>query len=320
MRRPLAFIGLFMLIGFGIYQIGFTIDQPYEATYNQVQRAISGADTITALTLGNSHSASVDFESLGIKGGYHLHAGFMDIFEIHHLSKYIIPKLPKLKYVFIAVPYYFFDFDNAAYLDAYQLSFRKRTYFMTPQFSLIGNDWENLLSAKLSPIIRPDHWKGVFAELLKNQLDKIAVLRPVEASKVDSAFLKKHAIGRVKQNETQVDTMLYSKPDLAGRSARKLKELIHFFKENHVTPIFYTPSYHSYYSNRFSKEIKIRNVELMKQIAADENIHYFDFSKDSLLTYRTDIYKDSDHYNTLGKKVFSAQLRDSLLKRGILAE
>lgn len=320
MRRISAFMGLFLLIALCVYHIGFTINQPYEATYKQVQRAISGADTITALTLGNSHSASVDFESLGIKGGYYVHAGFMDVFELHHLSKYLIPQLPQLKYVFIAVPYYFFEFDNAAYVDAYQLSFRKRTYFMTPQFSLIGNDWENLLSAKMSPIIRPDHWKGVFAELLKNQLGKIAVLRPVEASKVDTAFLKKHAMGRVKQNETQVDTMLYSKPDLASRSAHELKEWIHLLKENHITPIFYTPSYHSYYSNRFSKEIKTRNLELMRQIATDENINYFDFSNDSVLTYKTHIYIDSDHYNTLGKKVFSAQLRDSLLKRGILAE
>lgn len=312
-RIILFFIGFF-LVGSAIYWVGFTQDQPYEGTYNQVQELIQKKDSVFYLTMGNSHAASVDFSAMGLKGGYDLSAGFMDVFELYHLAHYLIPELPKLKQVYIPISYYFFQFDNAGFEDEYQLSFRKRTYFMTPQISLIDEDPLNLFQAKMSPITRPDHWRGVWVNLLKGNLSKIAVLRPSKEPEPSNDFLLKHAKGRVKQNKKQAQEMLKSRPELLNDSQIKFEQLLEFFKSRKVQPFFYTPSYHQFYTERFDSTIKNNSLEIIQQLKKEHQLIYFDFSNDSDLASNNAIYRDSDHYNPAGRIVFSKQLRDSLIQ------
>lgn len=313
MRRIGVFVFFLILLAGIIYRIGFTIDQPYLGMYNRVDFALQNQDTILVLALGNSHAESVDFQTLGIKGGYKLHTGFMDFFETYYLAEYLIPKMKNLKQVYIALSLYMFDVDNSEYDDEYQRSFRKRSYFMTPQFKLIGNDPGNLIQAKLEPIMRPDHWFGVIQYYFKESLINVTKRKSSEERIVSEEFLVKHSINRSKQNAKQVIEMLKSNPHIGIEAEIVMQKLIDLCVRHGVTPVFYTPSYFHEYFNKFDETIKFRNLTRAKDWSKKYGYVYFDFTRDSTLIKRTDVFVDSDHLNQLGREVFSKKLRDSLI-------
>jgi hypothetical protein len=262
--RKTILISILLIITAIIYYTGFYVAQPYGASYNRVQNALAQYDSISAITLGNSHSGSIDWQSVEFPGkGYNLHDGFFDIFEMLYVAEVVIPKLTSVEYVFIAVPYYFFEFDNGAVDDTYQNSFRQRTYFMAPRMELINNDWENYFMARVAPIARADHWKGVLAPPVLNLLDSIIIERPIVAGITSESYLKKHGQSRTDQNERQSSEMTEGHPGLIEDAKQSFTELLELFSANKVTVILYTPPYHRYYMNIL---IKRSSTEINKRL------------------------------------------------------
>jgi hypothetical protein len=81
----------------------------------QHERAASllgNRERMEAVTLGNSHSDSINYSALGIERlSRALPAA--DLFGVERYAAYLNNELPALKTVFIAVSYYSFSWDNA---------------------------------------------------------------------------------------------------------------------------------------------------------------------------------------------------------------
>ncbi len=128
-------------------------------------------DVIEAVTLGNSHSDSLDYSVLGIDG-QSLAFAAADLFEIEKYAMYLDDELPDLKTVFIAISYYSFRWDNAAF-EPYRTR-RIRYYSMVPVWSPIQGDMSDYALGKLESLthvmseVRSDNWFGVWVNLADN--------------------------------------------------------------------------------------------------------------------------------------------------------
>lgn len=304
---------IFIIITIIVYYIGFTVDQPYEQSYNKYRKAIENSNQIKAITLGNSHAGSIDWESLGFeKSGMSMHGGFYDIFEMYYVAKNVIPKMDSLRYVFISVPYYFFSFDNGAFDDSYQNSFRQRTYFMVPKFELINNDIRNYFQARIAPIARPDKWKGVIAPPVLNLFEDIIITRPIESNPAPTDYIKRHAKSRTEQNYRQVENMRKGHPNLEQDAYHRFIALLELFKKHNIKAILFRPSYHYLFQTQSNQEMISLNDSLLLEARKRHQFSWFDFTNDTTLSKNDSLFIDSDHYNNKGQKRFSKKLRDSL--------
>lgn len=305
-----------------LYRISFRTSEPYEGVYSKVQQAAALSDSLVAITLGNSHAGSIDFEVLGFRSSaYSLHGGFFDPFEIAYLGNYVIPQLEKLEIIFIPIPHYFFFFDNGAMPeDAYQTSFRRRTYFMTPQWKLITDDPKNLLAAKFSPLFRPDKWKGVIAPVFEKLLSERITKRPITPSLVNKKRLEEHARGRTEQQLRQVSTMTANHDHLSQEAYQTMLELIELLVNRGIEVVLFTPSYYEAYDRLYTFDHRAENRKLLRKLLDQVEVTYFDWSKDESMLRDSTIYTDSDHYNEKGRRLFSEKLRDSLVTNGLMHE
>lgn len=306
---------LLIFITLGVWRIGFEISQPYGAFQKKVVRAIESGNTIKAITLGNSHGGSIDWENLGFQdSGYYLHGGFFDVFEMHYVAESVLLKMDSLRYVFIPIPYYFFQFDNGAMDDNYQNSFRQRTYFATPKLQLINGDWRNFISAHTAPIVRPDHWKGVIAPFFLSWFEPYITFRPIVEVPATELKLETHSTGRTQQHVRQTSEMMENHPNLFEDSRATFQEILALLKENGVTPVLFTPPYHTYYNQKFDPEMRENTLSAVQKIADDNGIFYFNFNSDSSLVIADSLYTDSDHLNPEGAKAFSAHFKSRLFR------
>ena len=57
------------------------------------------------------------------------------------------------------------------------------------------------------------------------------------------------------------------------------------------------------------------SINVAKQIASLPNVRFYDFSKDETFLRNSALFNDKNHVNTIGAKIFSKKLVDSLLSQ-----
>ena len=113
-----------------------------------------------ALVVGCSHGRGIDLDRMGFVG-VNLSMPWLDLFEIDYQLRALLPRLPKVRTVFIAVPYFAFSWDNSLIRDSQLLISRRLFYYHAPFFSFMPGDYENFIKGKLWRLLRPDHWEHV---------------------------------------------------------------------------------------------------------------------------------------------------------------
>jgi hypothetical protein len=287
-------------------------------------------DRIEAVTLGNSHSDSINYSVLGIDG-QSLALAAADLFEIERYAASLETKLPKLKTVFIAISYYSFSRDNATFEP-----FRTRRigfYSMIPTWSPIQGDQPDFLLGKLDAIthiqsvIRTDSWQGVWTGLANNA--PAADPFPYDGVRTNSVWgdcfhyteqqLVAHAKEIAGRNVSSSKQMAHAHPGLVQDASDALARTIDRFHSRGTQVVLFTPPYYQEYNVVFGEQGS-DIIEDMRQtihnLQQRYHVAYYDFSGDSEITIHPDLFYNSDHLGECGTRVFTEKLLDAMSANG----
>jgi hypothetical protein len=322
-----------LVVGLGlIFNISGTVADrvaPQEDWRIEHQQRVSElqaeAAQVKAVTLGNSHSDSIDYSVLGIEGTSLAFAA-ADLFEIEKYAAYLEENLPGLQTVFIAVSYYSFVRDNAE-LESLR-SRRIRFYSMIPVSSPIQGDFPNFLLGRLEnythvmSVARSDNWKGVWHGLFYGPslepfpYDGVETLSEWgECAHYTVDQLDIHALEIAGRNVSSSMQMAAEHPGLEQDAFDALSRTIERLQSRGIQVILFTPPYYQMYSEYFEEQGSTI-IEQGKQAAGRlqeiYQVPYYDFSMDAEIISHPELFYNSDHLSECGKREFSEKLLDKM--------
>jgi hypothetical protein len=283
-------------------------------------------DHIEAITLGNSHSDSINYSVLG-EEGQSLAFAAADLFEIERYAGSLDGKLPALKTVFVAISYYSFSRDNATF-EPFRTR-RMRFYSMIPGSSPIEGDLSRFLLGKLdatahvTSVVRSDSWQAVWKGLADDS--PAADPFPYDGVRTSSAWgdcshytaeqLEAHAREIAPRNISSSRQMAIAHPGVAKEASSALARTLEMFHARDIQVILFTPPYHQEYNVLFAeqgsdiiKEMKGAVYDL-QQIY---HVEYYDYSSDSGITIYPELFYNSDHLSDCGTRVFTEKLLNAM--------
>ena len=324
MSKSILKIVVFLSIGF-LLVLGLSrISERYPVSVREqifgmvVERALTEvfsarAADFEALVVGCSHGRGIDLDRMGFVG-VNLSMPWLDLFEIDYQLRALLPRLPKVRTVFIAVPYFAFSWDNSLIRDSQLLISRRLFYYHAPFFSFMPGDYENFIKGKLWRLLRPDHWEHV-----------ILLTKPVvvtgESGEIIEAILSDDPGTREEETKTRVDeTMGYRRemnakdPNIRERTFATMTSLIDFLSEMKIRTVFFTPPYYFKYTEHCGKEVSGEMHEMMGRLVNAGKTEYYDFSADPDFIRDAHYFANCDHLNVKGIRLFSQKLKETVAK------
>lgn len=307
-----------------------TMSNDYEDYQLQVEQLREQADEIEALSVGNSHSVAIDFETLGQRG-YHLWRPSGDLFEARYQLEALLPSLPNVHTVYISTSYTEFRWDNGA--DPEREFIRQEMYSILPASAPLPGDLDNFMLGKLRSVfpfdylIRADHWKNVFRGLLVRPDDPpqpIRVRRETDGQTFNPRFVECSVLGDeelaeaaeidVATHQGRMSTMAASNTHLQRDAYRTAVELIRFLQERDIRVVFYTPPYYKTYTELSDPALISEMKQTMSRLQQEYGVEYYDFSADEELISDSRLFLNTDHLNLCGARVFSTRLNQLMGK------
>ncbi len=319
MRHPITQTVLFLAIGIGLLGGLYTVSERVAPTYADVKTRMSllqaKANSITAIAAGNSHSVAIDFKAMGVNG-FHVWMPGSDLLETRYIVEEVVPMLPNLKYVLVPASPFLFHRDNLAVVNSDRSDLRRETYAFTTSFRFLEGDMSNFVQARLSPIARPNHWKG-FVSALSGKPPEEHPVRPdgfieyfQDRSDATAAFLEKDGTDKAAENVALQEEMQDTQPDLVENAYDALAALAASLEAEDIQMVLYTPPIYPAYLNHFDPAITEEMKSLVMRLDAKyDNLSYYDFSRDTAFVYNPVYFRDSDHLNVAGAAVFSERLK-----------
>lgn len=108
------FIAVGVLLDIGLGVVAEWRDPPHKREAYWLQQLRERADEIEVINCGNSQAIAVQFEAMGIPGGYNVWRDGMDIFEVDFRVRALMPELPALKTVLMNISVFTLHRDNRA--------------------------------------------------------------------------------------------------------------------------------------------------------------------------------------------------------------
>ncbi len=287
----------------------------------QMNQVLQQSANIEALVLGNSHAGAIDLEALGYEGyGFVRPSG--DFFEHQALLKELIPQLPKTKVVLIPVSYFSFQ-ENNALLDETKIR-RAHMYTILSSWYFLAGDAKNFVIGKSHPIfpimsvLREDNWKAIFYAFFDSSL--AAKASNEQADYEQCKYLEfpdwvTHSKFRVLSHATAVSETVVANPQISTEVSEVISQIIQYLQARHVRVIFFTPPHSKAYTEVY-QATQPKTIALMKEqmhkFQQDNKIEYYDFSTDEDFSLNNQAFRDSDHLNRCGAKLFSAKFKKIL--------
>lgn len=317
-----AFCGGVLTLALVLIWLSRSLDPVYAVERYRMRQMLARAKTIEAISLGHSLNRALDFDVLGMNG-YHMWESGSDYFEVAYRIRAILPLLPKLKVVFIAVGPTTFFLENR---HMQRGDGRRRVYYATtpglPSWLPINGDVKNLVAGKLADIAREDHWQGAVEALLANgPVDSAAKkLWPVDAhgavlkdrvfQSASKKMIRKSARLLVESHKAQVRIVGRHFPEVDREACHVLAEMIHLLKTRNVRVIFYTPpiSYpflKAVQNDDVLQAIWVKSLEYLQHLQEEYGIEYFNYIDDRDFVYKYQQYIDAIHLNLNGARRFS---------------
>jgi len=288
------------------------------------------SDLIEAVTLGNSHSDSLDYSVLGLEG-QSLAFAAVDLFEVEKYASFVEGELPNLKTVFITISYYSFSRDNATF-EPFRTR-RIRFYSVVPSWSPIQGDLYNFVLGRLESytqvmsVVRSDSWLGVWNGITNDT--SMVNLYPYDGVQTNSTWgqcshyteeqLENHAREIAGKNVSSSVQMASVHPGLEQDSFNALSRTIERLRAKGIRVILFTPTYYERY-NAYFDEQGLFIIEDMKQminnVQKNYQVEYYDFSEDPEIMTHPELFYNSDHLSECGHRVFSAKLLEAINKNG----
>ncbi len=298
--------------------LGFDPEQKYRRQISPLAES-EKASQIQAITVGNSHSIAIDFNTLDLQG-YHLWQPASDIFEADFMLESWLPKLPMVKTVLFVASY---DLFYARNIDSPSASEKHRVlYSQTPSWLVMNNDLGNFVIGKLNRVVpilhisRPDHWRRVVFNVGTNGLSDFPraedgqLLRPsyINCNYLSVEEMNELAEYRGNRIKKQLATV---KPGTTVETYRTIGEIVNYLKARNIRIVFYTPPYHDLFNQLYQGHLESDFLNTMDQLQEEYRVEYYNFSKDSAFR-DSRFFKDIHHMNLCGAKGFSTIMNDIL--------
>ena len=320
LKTPALFLVIFASLFAGLYALSVSIAPVYPDVSRRMELLEQRADDIEVVTVGNSHSMSVDFQALGVKG-FHLWRPAGDLFETKYVVEHVIPQLPNAQCVLLSASYFLLRRDNAVTTSSHSER-RRELYATTNALSFLEGDFERFVEGKLTPIARPDHWKGVVEALAGKPPDRHPVREDGviayfgDADTLTAASLEAHAEKVARGYLDLQNEMEAQHATLVQDAHNALEEIAQYLQKRNLQLVLFTPPYYLEHTRQFdlatAKEMK---TMVQRLTSTYPNVEYFDLSMDSTFIQTPVYYRDSDHLNTRGARAFSKKLREVIGSR-----
>jgi len=283
-----------------------------------MREMLSRSSEIEALAIGNSHMGCLQFERLGYRG-HRFARSAGDLFEIRYHLEQLIPRMKAVQTVFFSISYGSFHEDNAA---SDEVNIRRAdVYTSLPSWQFIDGDFGNFVRGKtrllipFTSLLRKDNWQGVFYALLgkTGKTEQFVEIAQDDCSYMETEEWIDHAkTNRVAKLVRLQKQMLASRPDLVNNTYNTLVSTIRFLRQRGIRTVFFTPPYPKMYTDCFRSclpETLATMKSRMRRLQQTENIEYYDLSQDDEFVTERRLFKDSDHLNGCGARIFSMRFK-----------
>jgi hypothetical protein len=271
---------------------------------------------VRAVSVGNSHSGAMDFAALDLPGMHFWNAG-QDPFEAMFMARYAAERAPRLRYVLLTASYGFERLNNAAMTSADYTAIRRGAYLRTGVPRWIPGDRNLWIGARLAPVARTDQWSGVAARLaglprpaVGLAPDGTVLTPPPPRPSADS--LAKYAPWQAGIHDARAAESLARDPATPARMAAGLEALARELRARGIVLVLYTPPYHHTYLRLVPPGVVEGTRRALQPALRHPNVVWLDFGTHPAFTRTDTLFKDSDHLNPDGARVFSALLRRCL--------
>lgn len=311
-------LGALASVGALLFLLSETVAPVYPEVHEREAMRQAQADTIGFVTLGHSHNRAVLFDSLKPDGsslaGFHLWRSSRDPFETRWAFEQERPKLPRLRAVFVAVAPYAWDNTQIA---ASARDRRRELYALHTSAGRWHQDIGLRVHARLAPLMRGDHWKGVVYGIAGRPLDFQVEPngwiddRPRDTVR-DAATLDSIAVLTVEAHVDVDARAQAADPALCERAAAALAAIPDIAGAP-VRVVFYTPPYWPAYGTGLPAASTCDLRGPVRTLAdAQDHVVYFDDSQHADFVEDAGLFLDADHLNGFGAAQYSALLRDRL--------
>lgn len=286
------------------------LDPVYPATRASMAAFRERSSQVTAVTVGNSHSRAISFAALEMPG-VHFWIDGQDMFEAAFLARYAAERAPRLRYVLLTA-YYDFDYhENTMASNVDRSGPRREIYARTPTLEYIPGDFTLWAGAKLAPVVRPDHWRGVARRLLRPSVpvrDPVRGLDDRPSPVPSDEALAGYGLMRATQQWDGKKEAIARDPAVPARVLGSIERLARDLRRRGVYLVLYTPPYHETFRRHFPDAGPDLRRALTPLLQRNPNAVWLDFSADTAITAHRELFHNSSHLSARGAKVFSARL------------
>lgn len=288
----------------------------YADTRARVAHFREHSASLEAVSVGNSHSAALDFGALGMRGMHFWYAG-ADPFEAMFLARYAADGAPRLRYVLLTASYGFERLDNAVMRSADYTAIRRAVYLRAGVRHYIPGDRNLWIGARLAPVARTDQWSGVAARLAGRRRPPVRltlhgmVVEP-ERPLPSADSLARYAPWQAGIHDARAAESLAHAPSTPARVSTDLDALARELGARGIVLVLYTPPYHHTYLREIAADVVEGTRRALQPVLRHPNVVRMDFSTHPAFTHRDALFRDSDHLNPHGAREFSALLRRCL--------
>jgi hypothetical protein len=214
--------------------------------------------------------------------------------------------------VLLTASYDFHHHDNAMQSRVDRSGPRREIYARTPTFGYIPGDFDLWAGAKIAPVVRPDHWRGVARRLLRPSVpvrDPVTGWNHLPSPPVPSAdLLVRYGLMRATQQRDGAAEALALDPAVSARVLGSVESLARDLRSRGAYLVLYTPPYHETFRRHFPHAVPQLRSALAPLLQRNPNAVWLDFSADTAFTAHTELFYNSSHLNPRGAKAFSARL------------
>lgn len=312
-RDGLRFVAGAVAVFAAVYALSEVIDPVYPDTRAKVRLFRARAARVQAVSVGNSHTGAVDFQTLGWTG-MHLWDPGQDPFESAFMVRYAAERAPRLRYVLMTASYGFERLDNAVLTSRDYSGVRRGMYLRTGARHFIPGDRNLWISAWLSPVVRTDQWQRVAARLMGRPEPPLALAEDGKRLMPEPPLLSADSLAEHGRMQGGVHAARYGESlrndsTVPTRSMAALESLARDLRARGIVLVLYTPPYHRAYLREVPAEVVEGTRRALQPALRHPNVVWLDFGSHPAFSTRDDLFKDSDHLNPAGSRAFSALLR-----------
>ena len=280
------------------------------------------ADRVELLVLGNSHAGAMDAASLG-PAALVLNRGGGDIFEMRLYAAALLPRLPRLRRLYVTVSPFTLAWDNTA--DEAMKIRRVHAYAALPGWRFLPGDAFRFLVGKADPwlrlteVVRADAWKGVLLAALGRrpaavQTEAASLAAPSVGHRCparSAADLDRHAARRAAEIAATVGAMAAAQPDIRSAALQALEAMVTQARAREVEVLLFTPPYWRRYASeldRLEPALATGDADDLRRLAARLQVPYRDHAADPRFADDAAAFFDGDHLNPCGAARFTRLL------------